>query len=585
MRVSFKKAPILLAVLLAVSVFLASPHAAKADTLYISPASGSYTPGQTFSAKVFVSSLAQSVNAVSGTVSFPTDKLQVVSVSKAGSILTLWVQDPSFSNAQGTVSFEGVVPNPGFTGSAGNIVTISFRVVGQGTAQLKWSSGSVLANDGQGTNILKNLGTATFTLGSSQVPAAAPAPTAAASDEPETDPLAPKAPKVTSSTYPDGKSWYAVKDGKFSWSKGSDSTATRVLLGRLPKSVPTVVYAPAISSKDISDIEDGVWYLHVQEKNSHGWGAIAHYSFKVDTASPESFTIKAAGSDPTSPEPKFSFLATDETSGIDHYSVQIDSGAPAVWRDDGSGIYVAPPLGPGEHVILAKAVDEAGNSTAASLDFSIQGIDAPHIGSYTEQVTDESPLLVKGTALPGAKVAVRLMKDGKAAYEESVSADDKGAFTAVFDQKLASGAYKLVAVATDRRGAQSEPSTEKTVLVKTAWIVSVGAKLMSTLAVVVPVVALLVALVLLVLFLYGRVRVMRAKLRKELRSVERMVDKAFALLKEDVEDSIHLLEHTKSKRKLTEEEDAIIARLRKNISEAEKVIHKEVEEIERQIER
>src|SRR4051812_20692477 len=87
------------------------PFGAHANTLGLSPDSGSYTVGKTFPVSVYVTSTAQSVNAVSGTLSFPTDKLQVVSISKASSILTLWVSEPSFSNVAGSVSFEGVVPN------------------------------------------------------------------------------------------------------------------------------------------------------------------------------------------------------------------------------------------------------------------------------------------------------------------------------------------------------------------------------------------------------------------------------------------------------------------------------------------
>jgi hypothetical protein len=129
-----------------------------------------------------VTSTLQAVNAVSGTLAFPTDKLQVTSVSKSGSILTIWVQDPSFSNSQGTVDFEGVVPNPGFKGSSGTAVTVTFKVVGTGTANIRYSSGSILANDGYGTNILNTLVPASFTL---TPKAAAPAVT---QPEPEPNP-------------------------------------------------------------------------------------------------------------------------------------------------------------------------------------------------------------------------------------------------------------------------------------------------------------------------------------------------------------------------------------------------------------
>lgn len=119
--------------------------------------------GQTFSVRIMVTS-PQAVNAVSATLAFPRDLVQVTSVSKIGSILNLWVEEPSFSNSAGTVSLEGVVPNPGFVGASGPVVTVNFKVVAPGMANLKFSAGSLLANDGYGTNILKNRGTASYGL-------------------------------------------------------------------------------------------------------------------------------------------------------------------------------------------------------------------------------------------------------------------------------------------------------------------------------------------------------------------------------------------------------------------------------------
>jgi hypothetical protein len=161
------------------------PLISQADTLLFSPSSGSYKVGQTFSVRVVVSSPAQAVNAVSAKLSFPTDKLQVTSVSKIGSILNLWVEEPSFSNSQGTVSMEGVVPNPGFKGNGGPVLTINFRVLKDGPADLQYVSGQLLANDGYGTNILKNKGTASFTLLEAPAPQVAPVePTVESESEP-----------------------------------------------------------------------------------------------------------------------------------------------------------------------------------------------------------------------------------------------------------------------------------------------------------------------------------------------------------------------------------------------------------------
>lgn len=149
--------------LLTLLALVLSPLTLKANTLFVSPSSGSYRVGQTFAVRIAVSSPAQAINAVAAVLSFPADRLQVTSISKVGSILNLWVAEPSFSNSSGTVSLEGVVPNPGFIGGSGPVLTVNFRVISQGSATLRYSSGQLLANDGYGTNILKTRNTGEFT--------------------------------------------------------------------------------------------------------------------------------------------------------------------------------------------------------------------------------------------------------------------------------------------------------------------------------------------------------------------------------------------------------------------------------------
>ena len=145
-------------------VAISGARIANAATLGFSPSTLSRTVGSTFSVFVYVSSADQATNAVSGVISFPTDKLQAVSVSKTNSVINLWVQEPTFSNTQGTVNFEGIALNPGYTGSQGTIITITFRTKSSGQANIKFSSGSVLANDGIGTNVLTGLGNANISI-------------------------------------------------------------------------------------------------------------------------------------------------------------------------------------------------------------------------------------------------------------------------------------------------------------------------------------------------------------------------------------------------------------------------------------
>lgn len=174
-------------------LIFAHPGRARAATLYFSPQAAGESAGQSFMVNVDVSSADQAMNAAQGVIEFPADKLEVISLSTANSVVTLWVQQPSFSNRDGVIDFQGVAVNPGFQGSAGEILTIKFRAKAKGSAAVTFASGSVLANDGKGTNILTALKPAVFTVTSAPPPSSAagapPAPAPAIVDHVPPDPF------------------------------------------------------------------------------------------------------------------------------------------------------------------------------------------------------------------------------------------------------------------------------------------------------------------------------------------------------------------------------------------------------------
>jgi hypothetical protein len=135
-----------------------------AASQYFSPSAGSYSADSTFSIGIYADSAEEAASAFSGLVYFPVEKLNVVSLSKAGSIISLWVREPAYSNTEGTISFEGLIPNPGFTGSGGKLLTVTFKALGEDAVDLTFLEGAILANDGRGSDITASLGAATFAL-------------------------------------------------------------------------------------------------------------------------------------------------------------------------------------------------------------------------------------------------------------------------------------------------------------------------------------------------------------------------------------------------------------------------------------
>ena len=144
-------------------ISFALAHQVQAASLSFIPSSGPYFVGDRFSVSIFVSSADQAMNAISADISFSQERLELLSISQAGSIIGFWAQEPVYSNQSGEVFFEGVVLN-GYQGTAGKIVTLAFRALASGEATLYFSSGVVLANDGLGTKIPSNFGSAKFNI-------------------------------------------------------------------------------------------------------------------------------------------------------------------------------------------------------------------------------------------------------------------------------------------------------------------------------------------------------------------------------------------------------------------------------------
>ncbi len=118
--------------------------------------------GERLTVDVRVQSSLQSINAISGAVTFPDSLVRVVSISKDKSIINLWTQEP---NAQrNKILFEGVILNPGFQGESGIMFQVTFEARHAGSVMLGFSEGAILANDGLGTNILAKFDSASLKI-------------------------------------------------------------------------------------------------------------------------------------------------------------------------------------------------------------------------------------------------------------------------------------------------------------------------------------------------------------------------------------------------------------------------------------
>lgn len=553
-------------------VFLISSSFAYAANIVLQPSSGSYSAGSTFSVNVSISGNTDPINGVSANITFSNDTLELTSISKTGSIMTMWAQEPTFSNGSGQASFEGVIFNPGFNGSQGKVVALNFRAKKSGTGTVTLTGGSVLANDGNATNVLGTLGSATFNIGDSdtkEVPVAKKTTTTSS-----------LVPVITSSSYPDSEKWYSKRDASFEWKIPSGVTAVRTLYDDKEDGTPNKVYDPPINNRSFTVDGDGIMYMHVQFKSGSGWGQISSYKFQIDKDSPE--TLKASfpdGSVTNNPTPAILIVAEDKLSGIDHITMTIDGSDPISYEINSSNIYKLPKQISGKHTVVITAFDKAENSSDVSLDYTIQTISVPVITEYTKSVEVGGTLKVVGTTYPDSVVEVSLVDKEGNSESQTTTADDGGIFNLSWSKKLESGRYDLKARAVNQKGALSEYSDAKTVIVENIPLIRFGIFIMNWLSLILLFIISTFAIVATFWFSFNQFGRFRRKVHRTLLEAENTLKTNVQGLRRDTEEFHTLLVKAERKRALTKEEQTILRKFKKRLDTVEKEIEDKLEAI------
>lgn len=445
-----------------------------AATLNVSPASGTYATNANFSVGIYVASPDQAMNAASATIKFPTDKLQVVSVSKAGSIMDFWAQEPTFSNTTGEIKLEGVALTPGYQGPAGKILTVTFKGKNTGTANLSIASSSVLANDGVGTNILKSVSGGVFVIKAAEV------------KEPETIKLEDLKPVeetvvaeeicepdsiITSTTHP-GVVWRRENTAAFSWDIEKDTLASKIAFDKNPDTEPSIINSPAIVEKRYENLEDGIWYFHLSLQDNAGWKKTEHFKIKIDHTPPTIDAAEIKRADLTDPKPIISLKVNDKISCVKNFEFSIN-GEVLDYEKMPDGNLRLETIEPGEHELVITAYDRAGNKNEAFIPITVKPLAIPEVTDYPAEIQAGETLVVKGETIPNGNVEAKITskKNNFLIRQEFQSASGKFTFT---EQNLKKGIVFVSFKVTDARGAESLWSTPVEVHVLGASIFDPG---------------------------------------------------------------------------------------------------------------
>lgn len=565
-------------------LILASEVSAQKASLYLSPSTGTYTVGNTFLVQLKVNSGGVAINAADSALVFDPNDLEVRSLSKEGSIFTLWVQEPIFSNSLGTINFAGGKPSPGFTGAAGIIINITFKAKTAGTTNVTFASGSVLADDGKGTNILANMGSGSYRLVGREI---TPLPPAEEEYVPPVTPGQPPAASVISSpTYPEENKWYSNNDPEFSWKLPSGVTKVSYGIDQNPTTNPEFIAEGLITEVSFSNLDDGIWYFHINFRNQSGWGKITHRKVLIDTQPPKPFKIIFDNQgDPINPRPLFNFKTIDSLSGVEYYEVIFEQeGGPTTTtttpQDIKDNPYQSLPLPPGKHKIIVKAFDGAGNFSQASTEFEILPIETPIITKYPKRLNVGEKAVLEGKSLPEVTILVFIREKGKEPMMEETKADGEGnwAFTS---QSLEKGGYEVWVRAKDEREALSLPSPRVSFEVGLPPLLKFGTIAIGYLTIMSTLIVLIVVALGIIFYAWYRISLWRKKLRKETQEVTQSVIQAFRALREEVQEQIEYLD---KKPGLTRGEKEVRDKLQEALNVSEEFISKEIKDLEKELE-
>lgn len=143
-----------LAFLLLIVMSVASVVGSSKTAIVLETSQKQHTPGEAFSINVYAVATTP-VNAVSLSIGYPEDKIEILGIDRGESVITLWTSDPRVEN--GAVILEGGTYRKGFVGKH-LIATINAKARSTGEVVITTKEANLLAGDGRGTKIDAKVG-------------------------------------------------------------------------------------------------------------------------------------------------------------------------------------------------------------------------------------------------------------------------------------------------------------------------------------------------------------------------------------------------------------------------------------------
>jgi len=183
-------------------------------------------------------------------------------------------------------------------------------------------------------------------------------------------------------------------------------------------------------------------------------------------------------------------------------------------------------------------------------------------------------------ALPDSQITVWLQRDNDQAKSYTLKSDAEGDFVFIAEDKLKEGAYKMWAESIAPNGAKGETSEKAVFKVVLPMKIRFGNFVVDYITVVNTLLTLCLGLFLLVFYAWHRIAIWKRRVRQETREAEQKLKSAFLALTKEVKAQTAKMDGVEG---LSEREKNLYLRLKKALDSSEKIIEKEISQIEKAI--
>lgn len=332
---------------------VAAPYVIYNSTMQFVPGANMIDLASEQRVAIQLDSGGEAINAIEAVVRFDPRRARVEELLTTNSLCSegLFIER-TIDNVAGIVSIVCGIPSPGFTGSRGIVAEILLQPLAEGMLALTFDHETkVLANDGLGTNVLRQASDAAYQVRATSIASGIMRSTA-----------------VFSPTHPNAARWYDRQHARFLWPI-AEGTRYFYAWDQNPSTIPSPGMLAEGGSIDVNAGRDGEYFFHLVAERAGIRSPVAHVRVRVDVSPPAPPTIRVSERKVSVGDiVRFQFSSLDVASGLQpNYYVNIDH---SIFLPTLPSVYV-PFLDPGAHEVSVRVFDRAGNSSDASTEIIV----------------------------------------------------------------------------------------------------------------------------------------------------------------------------------------------------------------------